>query len=92
MHTETSKPLTPEQAETFLSLWERVIEQCDERLREDMERERGTLWVRLLPGEKTRTRARALLSSLSRSVSTDDEEGLGDELLLQMAEFRRALA
>src|SRR4051812_1659902 len=79
------------QEEAFLHLWERVIEQCDERYRESMEAERRATWLDLPPKEQTRARARAALTSLTRSVNTDDEEGAGDELKPQMANLFQSL-
>ncbi len=83
--------LRPWQPESFLSLWERVIEQCHPNSRTKMEAEREQNWLGLPEGERTKALARATLSSLSRSVNTDDEEGRGDDLKMDMANLFQEL-
>ena len=87
-----SATLSPRQTEDFLSLWERVIEQTHPNSRRKMEIERRTLWLDLPAEQRTKRLARAHLSALSRSVNTDDEEGRGDDLKLDMAGLFRELA
>lgn len=84
-----SKTLTPEQTETFLSLWERVIERCGEMWRGDMEQARASLWGDLPAAEQTRDRAASLLKQLSRDLDKNDDDDR--ELVRQVTNFRQAL-
>jgi hypothetical protein len=80
-----SEPLSVSQSETFLLLWERVIAQCSSSYRERLEAEQQALWLGLPAEQRTKARARQLLSALSRNVDTEDEEGRGNDLQHEMA-------
>lgn len=82
--------LTSEQAETFLSLWERVIEYCGAMWRHDMEVERSALWSDLPPYEQTRNRAKHLLTTLGRELDKHDDDGR--DLARALADFGRSIA
>ena len=86
-----AEPLSPSQTETFLALWERVIEQCAPQYRERLEAERQSIWLGLPAEQRTKGRARSLLSSLSRNVTTGDEEGRGHDLMLELATLFKIL-
>lgn len=86
-----SDRLSAEQLETFVALWERVIEHCAERYRPTMEAERRLLWEDQIAVERTRLRARRLLSDLRRCVDPEDGEGSGAELLQRIDDLREAL-